>query len=257
MRERMTMAVSPAYDVFPRRLREKEWDLLQFVLPADRPGYIRYKDLLSSMIVLSQGRRGKGNLVMGFENDIADTTSPLPPVVAYGMVETTHDTFSITVREFVGDQIDVEIVSSRGDELPDHFEEKRRWTYSTWLPGSPSPATGVHVREIPVSNELVLAIARDERRLWICDRTTGMNHLIPVTNYYNELMLHKGIRDPKIALKSNLLFEDLDRYADAELRASFIVYNALRPRVTVVIPEAVPEPRGLKVLWENLFRNKS
>ena len=46
------------------------------------------------------------------------------PVIAYGMVETTRDAFTITVREEVAAQINVEIVSRRGEEIPDHFEEK-------------------------------------------------------------------------------------------------------------------------------------
>jgi hypothetical protein len=57
------------------------------------------------MIVLGEGRRGKGNFVLGFEGDKADITSPLPPVVAFGMIETPKGSVSITVRQYVGKQI--------------------------------------------------------------------------------------------------------------------------------------------------------
>jgi hypothetical protein len=208
------------------------------------------------MIVLAQGRRGRGNLVLGFHNDIADVTSPLAPVVAFGMVETATDRFSITVRECVGNQIDIEIVSGRGDEIPDSFEEKQRWTYSSWLPGDPSPATHQRVREVVIDNDRILAIARQERRLWVYDGSTGIIHLIPITNFYNDLMLLKHIRDPKVALKSDLFFEHLDTYPDDELRSSFIAYNALRRKVNIDPREPVKEPRRLKDYFRKLLVRK-
>ena len=58
-----------------------------------------------------------------------------------------------------------------------------------------------------------------------------MNRQIPVTNYYNELMLHKNIRDPKIALDSNRLFSELAEYSDADLTYAFFTYNTLRTKV--------------------------
>ncbi|MDH3252153.1 MAG: hypothetical protein OEM41_05130 [Ignavibacteria bacterium] len=240
-------------NTYPRELRTKEADLINAVLPADRPGYRTYRDLVASMVVLGAGRRGAGNLVLGFAGDTADTTAPLAPVIAYGMLETTLDAFSITVREYVGDQIDIEIVSSKSEEIPDHFEEKRRWTYSTWLPGYPSPASNVHPREVRIDDDHVLAIAARERRVWIYEGTSGMNILIPVTNYYNEIMLRKGIRDPAVALNSALLFSDGSSYSDEDLRAAFVAYNALKPKVHVVAPEPAPRTRGIFAFFKNIL----
>jgi hypothetical protein len=160
-------------------------------------------------------------------------------VVAYGVVETTKDYYTITVRECVGGQIDAEIVSAHDEEIPDHFEEKRRWTYAEWTPGRASPATGAPVREVPIDIQSVLAIAAAEKRLWLYDGVTGMNHPIPVTNYHNELMLQKQIRDPGHALKPGLLFDQLTSYSDENLRAAFVAYNAARRRVEVL---SVPSP---------------
>lgn len=243
-----------ATDVSPRSLRPKEENVLEYVLPEDRPGYKNYREIIRSMIVLGQGRRGKGNLVLGYREDAADLTSPLAPVIAYGMVETTRDQFSITVREYVGRQIDIEIVSQRGEELPDHFEEKRRWTYSTWLPGKPSPATNMRVREIIVGQDVVLALSREERRLWIYDGSSGMNLLIPVTNYYNEVMLEKKIRDPKVALNPNMLFDAFGSYSDAELRGAFIAYNSFKRRVDIAAPLPGMAPTGLTALLKRFLR---
>ena len=250
------MSLRDEKDEYPRGLREKERDLLEFVLPEDRSGYRQYREWIASMVVLGEGRRGKGNLVLGTKGDKADVTSPLAPVIGYGVVETTLDRFSITVREYVGRQIDVEIVSTRGEEVPDHFEEKRRWTYSSWKPGVPSPATGHPLREVVIAGNLTLAIAKLEKRLWVYDRASGMNLLIPITNFYNELMLHRAIRDPQTALKSDLFFQNLDSYTDPDLRASFVAYNKLKRKVELEVAPPIEEPKWLRSLFRKVLKNK-
>jgi hypothetical protein len=212
--------------------------------------------MVQTLVVIGEGRRGRGNFILGREGDAPDLSSPLPPVVAYGVVETTGDTFTVTVREESGDQIDVEIVSSRAEEIPEHLEEKRRWTYSSWRPGEPSPATGGSVREVAVDAMTTLAISGRERRLWLYDGASGMNHPIPITNYYNELMLSKGIRDPQVALRSSLLFENLQNYADADLRAAFFAYNRLWKRVELRPETTEPPAHGMRAWAQTLFRKK-
>jgi hypothetical protein len=229
---------------YPRILRSKERDLLESVLPPDRPGYRRYRERLEIMQVIGEGRRGAGNLILGQPGEVPDISSPLPPVVAYGVVETTKDYYTITVRECVGGQIDAEIVSAHDEEIPDHFEEKRRWTYGEWKPGAVSPATGAPVREIAIDSRSVLVIAAAEKRLWLFDGTTGMNHPLPVTGYHNELMLQRQVRDPRQALAPALLFDQLPAYTDEELRAAFVAYNASRRRVEVQSVPARAPARG-------------
>lgn len=241
---------------FPRNLRVKERDLLESVLPPDRPGYRKYRDLLETLQVIGEGRRGAGHLILGPPREGPDHASPLPPVVAYGIVETTKDRYTITVRELTGNQIDAEIVSAHDEEIPDHFEEKRRWTYSMWKPGSPSPATGAPVREVPIDERSVFVIAAGEKRLWVYDGATGMNHPIPVTNYHNELMLHKQIRDPAIALRSGLLFDRLSSYSDADLRAAFVSYNATRRRVDVQQAPTPAPSRGMFWWMQSFLKAK-
>ncbi len=241
---------------YPRPLRPKERDLLESVLPPDRPGYRRYRDLLETMQVLGEGRRGAGNLVLGHPGTVPDLDSPLAPVVAYGVVETTKDRYTITVRESMGDQVDVEIVSAHGEEIPDHFEEKRRWTYAAWKPGAVSPATGASVREVKIDERSVFVIAAEEKRLWLFDGMTGMNHPIPVTNYHNELMLHKRIRDPAIALQSGLLFDQLSSYTDDDLRAAFVLYNAGRRRVEIQFRPGPLRARGLRGWLQSFLKAK-
>jgi len=241
---------------FPRPLRPKERDLLEFVLPVDRPGYRAIRDQVARLLVIGEGRRGEGNFVLGEAGHEPDISMPLPPVIAHGMVEATTDQFGVTVRAPFEGQIDVEIVSRGGGEIPDHFEEKRRWTYSSWAPGSPSPATGEIVREVAVDSARTMAIAAGERRLWLHDRTTGMVFPIPVTNFYNELMLVRQIRDPAIALRSQLLFESHRSYADADLKAAFIAYNAVKRRVDVEPAPDVPRRRGFAGLVRHIIRKR-
>lgn len=224
---------------FPRSLRAKEEDLLLSVLPLDRPGYASLRARLRDFVVLAEGRRGAGHVILGSPGTVPDLGAPLPPVIAFGAAEMTAGTLFITVREPSASQCDIELVSDRGEEVPDHFEEKRRWTYSTWMPGMSSPATGSSVREVVLEPGVVLAICPSEKRLWVWERSTGMVLLIPVTNFYNELMVQKRVRDPKTALHSALLFERCAVWTDAELRSAFLAYNALRKRVT--LKEEVPE----------------
>jgi len=241
---------------YPRPLRSKERDLLEAVLPPDRPGYRRYRDMVKALMVIGEGRRGAGNFILGGADDVPDISSPLAPVVAYGVVETTRDTFTVTMREALGEQIDVEIVSAHGEELPEHFEEKRRWTYSSWRPGEPSPATGGAVREVTLDVSSTLAISAREKRLWLYDGASGMNHPIPITNYYNELMLGKGIRDPKVALRSAGLFENLRDYTDDDLRTAFVAYNRLRKRIELTPGPSGPPSAGMRGWVQSLFRTK-
>ena len=222
------------------------------MLPLDRPGYRVLRELIAGMVVLGEGRRGEGNFVLGVEGEVLDSDASLTPVVAYGSVETTQDTYLVTVREPLGNQVDIEIVSRHGGEIPDHFEEKRRWSYSEWHPGSPSPATGSPVREVAIDGNTTLVIAALERRLWIHVADTGMVVPIPVTNFYNEIMLLKGIRDPAIALNSALLFGEGEVYADHDLRAAFIAYNAARQRVKISPPAPGYRSAGVRGLVRRL-----
>ena len=194
---------------YPRPLRAKELDLLESVLPLDRPAYRTLRERLESMAVLGEGRRGEGEIILGMPGDVPDLQSPLPPVIAFGMVETTGGSYSVTVREEEAAQVNVEIVSGSGTGIPDHYEEKRRWTYSRWLPGEVSPATGAPVREVAVGPGVTLALASAEKRIWIHERPGGSVRLIPVTNLYTELIVRKGERDPRIALAPSLLWKNL------------------------------------------------
>ena len=220
----------------PLALRERGW--IEWILPVDRAGYRQYRELIASMTVLGQGRRGAGEFILGHPGHEPDFSAPLAPVFAYGAIDSNFGTISVTLRELTDDQISFEIVSQRSEEVPAEFEESRRWTYSTWSPGDSCPQCRNAIREVSMHGaggqaRLVLVICPTDRRLWVFDAATGVNRLIPVTNFHNELMLHKNIRDPKRALDSRLMFADLPKYSDSDLTYAFLTYNTIKTKIRV------------------------
>ena len=112
------------------------------------------------------------------------------------------------------------------DKVPDNLSEIKRWSYSNWNPGNNAPNDNSEVREIIIEpNKSLLAIAPVHKKIWLHNFENEVNYLLPVTNYYNYLMIVKNIRDPKIILKNKLLFEELNSFTDEELVLAFVSYN--------------------------------
>src|ERR1041384_4708105 len=122
---------------YPRQLLPRERELIEWILPQGAPGYREYRELIRGMVVLGEGRRGEGEIILGPAGMEPDFSSPLAPLLAYGSIEFSDGTASVSLREIQDGQISVEIVSQRSEELPPTPGEVRRWTYSLWKPGSP------------------------------------------------------------------------------------------------------------------------
>ena len=231
----------------PRGLSEQERDLLLWVLPADRPGYLAYRKLVEEWQIVARGRRGEGNYILAEPTISADNESPLPQLLAYGVVETTVGDISVSVRERLGNQLEYEVVNMKGESLPQVYRELRRWTLSSWFPGQPCPSCGSPLREVVIMTEagqrLVLALCGRDKRLLVYSAATGINHPIPVTNFYNELMLHKKVRDPAVALDWKRLFLDLPSFSDGDLTRAFETYNKLRTKIVLDQPLVFSEER--------------
>lgn len=229
----------------PRRLTERERELLLWLLPADRPGYREYRTLIERWSVTAQGRRGAGNYILAPVDERADNESPLPQVFSYGVVETDKGEISVTIRERLGNQVEVEIAKLGRGEIEPSFNEKRRWTFSSWHPGKPCPICEKPTREVSMKTttgrQIVLAICAHNERLWAFDAHSGVNHPVPMTNFYNEVMLHRQVRDPEIALDPRKLFSRLDEFRDGELVRAFSSYNKIRPKIP--LEDEIVEPR--------------
>jgi len=235
-----------------RELTQEESDLLAWVLPDDRPGYKVIHDLVRRRNVVAQGRRGDGHLILAEPGTVVDHDSPLPQVFAFGEVEYEDGECVITVREPLGDQIDVEITGVRTGRM------QRRWTFSEWSPGGSCPKCGGPVRlvvgQTASGHSLHLAICATDKRIWVSDSRTGVNHPIPMTLFYSELMRRTGTKDPAIALDTSRLFTHTGSYRDEDLLGAFASYNDIRAKVSVEDRIVVPERRrGLLARLSILF----
>lgn len=231
----------------PRELTEFERGLLLWILPAERQGYHEYRKLVQEWKVVAHGRRGEGNYILAPLGEQADNESPLPQVLAYGMVETDTGSLLVTLRERFENQLEFEIQSIRGTFDQKQSREIRRWTYSTWLPGMACPNCNNAVRVVTMATgkggKFVLSVCVHDERIWVFEERQGLNHPIPVSNFFNELMLHKNIRDPKVALDAKNLFRDLGKYSDADLTHAFRTYNTIRSKITLESDIVVDEIR--------------
>jgi len=197
--------------------------------------------------VVAQGRRGEGNFILGPGTTSVDNESPLPQVFAHGVVETVEGTIAVTIRERLGDQLEFELASIKGESLPEALHERRRWTFSSWLPKQPCPICAGTLREVNLHTQqgrnVVLAVCRKDGRIWVYDEASGVNHPIPLTNFYNELMLQAKVRDPDVALNSKRLFADLQNYSDAMLSKAFASYNNLKTKIVFEDQLQIPGER--------------
>ncbi|MDP2884120.1 MAG: hypothetical protein Q8P51_03765 [Ignavibacteria bacterium] len=238
-------------EIFPRELTELERALLLWVLPIDRSGYAEYRRLVEGWKVVGKGRRGEGNYILAEPGQTLDIESPLPQALAYGFVKSAEGGVTISVRERFGDQLEFEITGPASDIVFQGLESCHRWTFSEWLPSRTCPACDGPVRKVEMKTgsgrSLILAFCVTDRRLWVYDQQTGINHLMPVMGYYNELMLQKRVQDPKIALNSKRLFTDLDTYGDSALTRAFSSYNRMRTKV--LLGESLVVPTEETVNW--------
>lgn len=233
-------------------LSELERDLLTWVLPQARSAYAPYRHAVMTWGVAARSQRGDGHIVLAPPGGPIDLDMPLPQVLAYGVLETSEGSIAVTVRERVAEQLDCDVSSLSGKELPHRFTELRRWSYSDWSPGKPCPMCADGVREVcwttVAGAAVTLGICQADRRLWVFDSSRELAIPIPVTSFYNELMRVRRIRDPEIALNPDRFYSSLPSYSDAELTEAFVHYNALRPKLGEVAAAQPPTTGGSRML---------
>ncbi len=236
-------------ETVPRVLSDLERTLLLWVLPEHRPGYAGYRKLVEEWVVVGNGRRGEGNVILGAPGLEPDNESPLPQLFAFGSLKLGETELTISVRERLSDQLEFEVSGPIGLDLSQGLKSYRGWTLSEWLPSQPCPACGGDLREVEMKTEsgrsLNLAICAKDRRLWVYDAQSAVNHPIPVTSFYNELMLQTKVQDRRELPDSKRLFTGLDTYSDAALTGAFSSYNRLRARIVLGEPLVVPTEVGL------------
>ncbi|HVO75005.1 MAG TPA: hypothetical protein VMT35_13340 [Ignavibacteriaceae bacterium] len=228
---------------FPRDLTIQERMLLDSILPENKPGYKIYKEKMCSLAVTGFGRFGSGNLILGNREHKPDVDSPSAPVFAVGTFACPEGEIDITIHEERFKQIETSIspgsdFNFKGtDLLPEELVKVSSWSYSDWIPGEKAPKDNSKIREINLfPSRYLLAIAPLHKKIWLHEYESGVNHLIPVTNFYNYLMIVKDIRDIKIAGNQSLFFKEPDLYSNDDLISAFILYNNYFKRFTLNLP---------------------
>ena len=220
------MSLNNSGKIFPRELTDSEKQILFAILPADKKGYASYRKKIDDLQVISYGRFGGTNLILGNENDIPDFSFSSSPIFAIGTLTTNHGKIDVLIHEEEDGMIEFDISGLNEIGPVQKLIIEKCDTYSEWKPGDKSPYDNLPVREILIiKNKFLLAISSSQKKLWLHDINAGLNHLIPLTNFFNELMRVKNIRDPEIALKPNLFFRMIDKFTDNDLRMALFKYD--------------------------------
>ena len=211
---------------FPRQLNTIESMLLFSVLPENKSGYNSYRNMINNLVVTGSGRFGGGNFVLGKEGTEPDLSLPSSSVFAIGTNVYEEGTIDITIHEELDGEIEFDISPRNQNLLPKNLTEIKKWNYSEWNPGNKAPNDNSFVREIIISqDEYILAVAPAHKKIWLHEYKSGINFLIPLTNFYNELMRINNIKDPSIALNPTSFFENIDKFNDEQLMLAFFSYN--------------------------------
>ena len=211
---------------FPRRLTKRELEWLEFILPNHKIGYAEYRNKLSDLFVIGNGRFGETNLILGKKEDKPDFSAPSSAMFASGNIIYKEAEIYVLIHEEFENQIEIDISNLRAKDIPEELNEISRWTYSNWMPGDTAPGDNSVIREIHlIKNEIIIAIAPIHKRIWVHERKSGVNYFIPVTNFFNEIMRLRKIKFAGNMPNPNSLFIDNNSYSDEEIAQGFLLYN--------------------------------
>jgi len=209
--------------LYPRKIIDIEKTCLFLILPENKPGYNLYRNRINNMFVLGNGNFGGGNYILGANEPDPDLTFPSAPVFALGTLNDGSEQFDVIINEETENKIEVWFGKDVNENIGADLRIK---SYSFWIPGMKSPFTDSEVREITIKpGEFILAVVPEEKKIWLWSSASGINHLIPVSNYYNSLMLFRNERNADKVLNPNLFFDNLGLYNDQELKSAFELYN--------------------------------
>lgn len=234
---------------FPRKLSAREIDWILWMLPENKPGYRKYREMIDDMMVIGYGKFEPDNLILGRQGDKPDEETFFMPVISLGQIEGESAKIQISVHKVNKNQIQVDIVNLLADFIPENFDEIRRWSYAYWMPGEVSPATSQPVREVKIFSKteqnLILVVSPSDKKIWLHEIDSGVNHIIPVTNFFNELLRErKEILDRVDGLNINFIFENIDKFSDADINNAFINYSKLFGKVDIGAYEKIEERKG-------------
>lgn len=240
---------------FPRKLSKSELNLLLLLLPDNKPGFSNYRKLLNEYYLIGEGRFGNGNYFLGNPGDEIDLEISSSPVLTSGIIYTDKATFEISINEIQNNKIEFSILPYPDEN--ENYNIKKVITLSDWVPGKKSPE-GNKVKLFPIYGmNYILVIAPVDHRLWLYEKSTGINYPIPVSNFYNELLRLKKETRNEVYRNPNKLFEDLDSFDESEIILSFILYCKYKRRFNFdyLIDRFLSVPKKKKSLF-SIFRRK-
>lgn len=241
---------------YPRKISTTEITLLFSILPQEKSGYNEYRKILPELYVIGEGRFGSGNLLLGSINAKPDLTVSSSPVFAIGSVHTKSTVYDLVIHSIVDSIIEFQIEPYL---VEDDFKIEKVITYSLWKPGMKAPEDGSTVYEYEIKYpEYMLAIAPSSKKIWLHDYKTGVNHIIPVSNFFNELMRLRNIKDDNQLKNPAKYFEKIDSFSSLELRLAFLMYNNYLKRFNLAgvlektLEEKVKKKKHLKFFGRGL-----
>jgi len=209
--------------LYPRKITDIEKTCLFLILPENKPGYNLYRKKINDMLPLGEGNFSEGNYILGENESDSDLQFPSAPVFALGTLYNSTEKFDVIIHEESESKIEVWFGKYLSENIGNDLKAK---SYSYWIPGLKSPFSFAEVREITIKpKEFILAVVPEEKKIWLYDSASGVNHIIPVSNYYNSLMLYRNERKTGTVLNPNLFFNNLGLYNDQELKSAFELYN--------------------------------
>jgi hypothetical protein len=243
--------------IFPRELTDSEKYCLFSILPVGKPGYNSYRKKIESLYVIGFGRQGGSNLILGKLDQQPDIDLPSTPVFASGTLILKEGMIDICINEEIDDQIEIDINLRHGGTLPTEINDIGNHNFSEWNPRDNSPIDDSTVRQIKIEEgKYVLAISKLQKKIWLHDFNSGVNHLIPVSNLFNYMLMVRNIRDKNIAINPNLLFEQLDEFTDRDFLSAFLMYNKYFRKVKLdyQIPAESQKQQKKKNIFQKIFR---
>lgn len=240
---------------FPRKLNDAEMNLLFLLLPENKIGYSKYRKLIRDFFVLGEGRFGEGNYFLGNVGDEIELEISSSPILTSGIVTTDKATFEISINEIQDNKIEYSI-SPYPDEN-EIYKVERVVTISDWIPGKKSPE-GSKVKLFSIDGmNYILAIAPTDHKIWLYEKSSGINYPIPVSNFYNELLRLKRETRKEFYQNPNRLFDELDTFSESEIVLAFLMYCKYKRRFNFdyLIDRLLTEPKRKKSFF-SFFRRK-
>jgi hypothetical protein len=234
-------------------LSKNEIKLLLSILPEQKSGYKIYRDMISTMKVMGKGRFNDGNFYLGSGETKPDLSIASTPVFAVGIVKTNTGSIDVLIHEYEDDLIEVQLSKRISDEEELIIDDAL--SFSEWISGDKSPGSSEAVKEFEIiKDKFILVIDKTNKKIWLHNYESGVNQIIPVSNYFNELMRLKKIKDENLFRSPSLFFNKLDDYTDEEFKLAFYQYNKFMRRFDIKInPEDLLTPRVKRKKFFKLF----